>query len=61
MCKTCKKHTGPKKKRKAGAYALFVKKNYPRLKKANPSAGIGTIGKLIAKEWHAQKPKKEEK
>lgn len=45
----------PKKKnsepRKPSKYALFVKENYPRIKEENPSASMGEVSKILAKEW----------
>ena len=44
-----------KAKRKAGPYALFVKKNFASVKKKNPKWGAVDCIKEIAKMWKKQK------
>lgn len=44
-----------KVKRKAGPYALFVKKNFASVKKKNPKWGAVDCIKEIAKMWKKQK------
>ena len=44
-----------RKKRKAGPYALFVKKQFSKVKKNNPSWKALDCMKEIAKMWKAQK------
>lgn len=49
------KQDGGKKKRKAGPYALFVKKNYAKVAKEHPSWKATECIKEIAKMWKNKK------
>lgn len=49
------KQEGGKKKRKAGPYALFVKKNYAKVAKEHPSWKATDCIKEIAKMWKNKK------
>jgi len=49
----------PKKKRVAGAYALFVKAEFATVKAANEGKTAPEIMKLISVKWKEQKAAKE--
>lgn len=50
-----KKLSGTKRPSKPNKFALFVRQNYSRISKANPSKDAPGVMKLIAKEWQAKK------